>query len=64
MPPAEEEKGTLGNSGELRGTQEAHVPIRQGWEEQFRTMSARGDDQLLEITIADLTEWDADEWEW
>jgi antitoxin MazE len=37
---------------------------RQNWEEQFRVMAERGDDKLLEITEADLTEWDSEEWEW
>jgi hypothetical protein len=37
---------------------------RQNWEEQFRAMSENGDDQLLDIAQADLTEWDTAEWDW
>jgi antitoxin MazE len=35
---------------------------RQGWEEQFKTMHARGDDR----PVADLpaSAWDRQEWEW
>jgi antitoxin MazE len=40
-----------------------HHP-RDGWEEQFRAMAARGDDQLLDGDIVSLTTWDDEEWEW
>ncbi len=39
----------------------AHRP-RHNWDEQFRAMAERGDDQLLDQAI--LTAWDTDEWEW
>ena len=39
----------------------AHHP-RAGWDQQFRAMAERGDDQLLDDPIP--TEWDEGEWEW
>jgi antitoxin MazE len=36
---------------------------REGWGEQFRLMSEREDDQLIE-DLSGQTEWDKDEWEW
>jgi len=39
----------------------AHHP-RAGWDEQFREMAERGDDQLLDAPTA--TDWDEGEWEW
>ena len=35
---------------------------RHDWEEQFRTMAVRGDDQLLDEPTP--TQWDWDEWQW
>jgi antitoxin MazE len=35
---------------------------REGWEESFREMAARGDDKLLDPTTP--TEWDETEWQW
>jgi antitoxin MazE len=35
---------------------------RHDWEEQFRTMAERGDDQLLDAPTP--TQWDRDEWQW
>ena len=40
-----------------------HHP-RHGWEEQFKAMAERGDDQLIDGDLPGLTEWDEDEWEW
>lgn len=37
---------------------------RQGWEDAFRAMSQQGDDALLDGHVADLSAWDASEWEW
>jgi antitoxin MazE len=37
---------------------------RQGWEEQFQAMAARGDDQLLDAELVSGSQWDKDEWEW
>lgn len=37
---------------------------RQGWDEQFRKMSERRDDRLLDKDAVSLTEWDQDEWQW
>jgi len=37
---------------------------RAGWEERFKQMAKRGDDQLLDKDAASLTKWDADQWEW
>lgn len=38
--------------------------VRQGWDEQFRLMARRGDDQLLDGDAAGLSRWDETEWEW
>jgi antitoxin MazE len=35
---------------------------RYGWEEQFKAMAQRGDDQLLDEPTA--TQWDRSEWKW
>ena len=35
---------------------------REGWEEQFRAMHERGDDQLVEGFPASA--WEEEEWEW
>ena len=37
---------------------------RQGWEEQFKKMAERRDDRLLDKDAINLTQWDADEWQW
>ena len=37
---------------------------RQGWEEQFQKMAARGDDQLLDAELVSGSSWDEGEWEW
>jgi antitoxin MazE len=37
---------------------------RDGWDEQFRTMAARGDDRLLDENRVPSSRFDADEWEW
>ena len=36
--------------------------VREGWEDSFKRMSDRGDDNLLDSES--LTEWDEEEWEW
>ena len=38
------------------------VRPRNGWEEQFKAMAQRGDDQLLDEPIA--THWDRSQWKW
>jgi antitoxin MazE len=38
--------------------------VRQGWEEAFRAMSERGDDELLDRDTLASTDWDEEEWEW
>jgi antitoxin MazE len=35
---------------------------RDSWEEQFKAMAKRGDDQLLDALTP--TQWDRDEWQW
>ena len=35
---------------------------RDGWDEQFRAMATRGDDQLLDEPVS--TQWDMREWKW
>jgi antitoxin MazE len=37
---------------------------REGWEEAFRRMAKHGDDRLLDLSVATLSRWDKDEWEW
>ncbi len=37
---------------------------RAGWEDGFREMAARGDDELLDAPLPSLTRWDEEEWEW
>ncbi len=41
----------------------AHKP-REGWEEAFRVMAARGDDRLLDPDVVTLSSWDREEWQW
>ena len=40
------------------------TPPRQGWEEQFREMAARGDDKLLDAEMVSGSQWDESEWTW
>jgi hypothetical protein len=46
----------------------AHIVIRglrEGWDEAFRRMHARGDDRLIDQEPAHSeTDWDAAEWTW
>jgi len=37
---------------------------REGWEEAFRRMAERGDDQLLDGDASVHSAWDEEEWEW
>lgn len=37
---------------------------RDGWAEQFRLMSERGDDKMIDEVPGEQTEWDKEEWEW
>ena len=37
---------------------------REGWDEQFKAMAERGDDQLLDGDVPYFSTWDADGWEW
>lgn len=38
---------------------------REGWEDSFRRMAAKGDDRLLdEESLPTLSSWDEEEWEW
>jgi len=38
---------------------------REGWERAFQSMSARGEDQLLdEESLPYLSSWDQEEWQW
>jgi antitoxin MazE len=38
--------------------------VRQGWEEAFKAMSERGNDELLDADALASTSWDEEEWEW
>jgi antitoxin MazE len=59
----------LGDEVEI-ATEEDHLVVRsvhfprQGWEEQFRLMTERGDDRLLDESARNGTRWDEEEWEW
>ena len=37
---------------------------RHGWEEAFRTMAERSDDELLDKDLFLATRWDEEEWVW
>jgi hypothetical protein len=39
------------------------VKPRQGWENAFRAMCARGDDELLDKNLLAQTYWDEEEWQ-
>jgi antitoxin MazE len=50
---------------EVRGSQlviRAAKHPRDGWDDAFAAMAARGDDELLDPPSA--TKWDETEWEW
>lgn len=50
------------NDGELI-VRPAENP-REGWEESFIEMHARGDDELLDGEQPGSSSWDEEEWEW
>ena len=37
---------------------------RQDWDRQFKLMSERGDDKLIDSEVVSLTSFDEEEWEW
>jgi antitoxin MazE len=38
---------------------------REGWEDSFRRMAAKGDDRLLDDeSLSTLSSWDDKEWQW
>ena len=37
---------------------------RHGWGNEFRTMAAQGDDELLDNESLLQTQWDTNEWQW
>ena len=37
---------------------------RQGWDEKFKSMSAAGDDTLLDGDLISQSSWDEEEWQW
>lgn len=37
---------------------------RHNWEENFREMAKRRDDQLLDTDLTGQNQWDREEWEW
>ena len=50
---------------EVRGSQVVIRPVshpRAGWDESFATMTARGDDELLDPI--EPSKWDESEWVW
>jgi antitoxin MazE len=38
--------------------------VRQGWDEAFKAMGERGDDELLDDEALVSNDWDEEEWEW
>ncbi len=38
--------------------------VRHDWDERFKAMAERGDDQLLDGDVLLPTTWDEEEWEW
>jgi antitoxin MazE len=59
----------VGLEGEVEiSVQRDHLIIRSSssprdnWDEQFRAMAERGDDQLLDPPTP--TQWDRDDWQW
>ena len=39
--------------------------IREGWDNAFRLMAIKGDDQLLDRdSLVNQSSWDSQEWEW
>ena len=38
--------------------------VRVGWAESMKEMAARGDDRLFLKDSHQMTEWEANEWDW
>ena len=63
------DQSKLGEEVEIKA-QESQILIcparhpRYGWEEAFRLMAERGDDQLLDKTQLRAGRWDREEWKW
>ena len=63
------EQTGLGDEVELEA-QDGQIVIRpstyprQGWDEAFRAMAERGEDQLLDDDLIGQSRWDQEEWEW
>ena len=63
------EQTRLGDEVELEAQDDQIIirPVtypRQGWDEAFKAMAERGDDQLLDSDLTGQTRWDQEEWEW
>lgn len=63
------EQSALGEEVELTLEAEQIVirsarSVRQGWEDAFQSMAARGDDGLLDGETLLPTAWDEEEWAW
>ena len=69
IPKALLEQSGLGSTVEV-DVQQGHLVIRPaegprvGWDEAFRGMAERGDDDLLDRESLHESEWDTTEWEW
>jgi antitoxin MazE len=69
IPKALIDQYQLGDTVELE-LHEDHLAIRParsvrlGWDEAFREMAERGDDELLDRDSLGQTEWEKTEWEW
>lgn len=69
IPKAVIERYRLGEDVELDIRPDALVirPVRaarQGWEQAFKRMRRRGDDELLDVDAERPSRWDRKEWTW
>lgn len=63
------EQANLGEEVELELQQDQIVVrpayhVRHRWEEAFKAMAERSDDELLDGVVLVSTVWDEEEWEW
>jgi len=63
------EQTNLGQEVELELQQDQIIvrsarPVRHCWDEAFRAMAERGDDELLDADALKPSSWDEEEWEW
>lgn len=69
IPKALLDQCNLGSTVELEVEADRLVvrpaePARSGWDDAFRRMAERGDDELLDRDSLGRSDWDDEEWEW